>query len=260
MKTAPILLLLVAALCLVSSAHAAIPALPEIPTTLPDAISEPLIAKRTPLVLKRQALIAEGEANTRQCAKIIQGSAEHQACLSKLSQFNARVEALRRERDRLADEVDSAIVAEKQAQALSCATSELQELANGMGEEGAPLRAELKGFLDDVRVELSKPCSGQPKTHNIQTISLSGLTKDAKKKEDHLEENVLVTRDEETCEVRLNVQHASSLKSASSSRSPGQPFNEGQSVIRMDKTGNILIAETPAGVEKCLARLSTKGQ
>lgn len=151
-------------------------------------------------------------------------------------------------------------VAEKQAQALSCATSELQELANGMGEEGARLRAELKTVLDDVRVELSKPCSGQPKTHNIQTVSLSGLTKGAKRKEDHLEENVLVTRDEETCEVRLNVQHASSLKSASSFRSPGQPFNEGQSVIRMDKAGNILAAETPAGVEKCLARLSAKEQ
>jgi hypothetical protein len=111
-KHSPILLLLLAALCLVPQAHAAIPALPEIPAALPEAVREPLIAKRTTLALKRQGLIAEGEANTRQCASVVQGSAEHQACLSKLGQFNAKVETLRGERDRLADEVDAAIAAE----------------------------------------------------------------------------------------------------------------------------------------------------
>ena len=112
MKHSPILLLLLAALCLVPQAHAAIPALPDIPAALPEAVREPLIAKRTTLLLKRQELITEGEANTRQCTNVKQGSAEHQACLSKLGQFNAKVEALRGERDKLADEVDAAIAAE----------------------------------------------------------------------------------------------------------------------------------------------------
>jgi hypothetical protein len=151
-------------------------------------------------------------------------------------------------------------VAEKQTQALSCATREFEELSNGMGEEGARLRAELKTFLDDVRVELSKPCSGQPKTHNIQTAFLSGLTKNAKKKDDNLEGSLLMTRDEETCEVRLDVLHASSLKSASSSRIFGKSFNEGQRIMHIDKAGNILAAETPSDVEKCMARLSAKEQ
>jgi len=110
-KTVPIFSLLLAALCLISPAYAAIPALPEIPTTLPDAVREPLIAKRKPLALKKQALISEGEANTRQCTNIKEGSEQHQACLSKLREFNAKVEALRVERDRLADEIEAAIAA-----------------------------------------------------------------------------------------------------------------------------------------------------
>jgi hypothetical protein len=162
--------------------------------------------------------------------------------------------------EKMSSPLSQKAVADKQVQALSCAINELQKLASGMGKEGSLLRTELNKFLDNVRVDLSKPCSGQPETRSVQTITLNDLTKDAKKKEDHLEGNVLVTRNEETCEVHMDVQHASSLKSASTSRSPGQPFNEGQSIIHMDKSGNIIVAETPAGVEKCLARLSTKGQ
>lgn len=149
-------------------------------------------------------------------------------------------------------------VAEKQVQALVCAISELKVLASGMGEEGASMHAELKGFLNGIRPELNKPCSGQPETQNIQTISLSNLTKGVQKKEEHLEANILVTRDEQSCEVHLHVQHASSLKSASTSSISGQSSNEGQSIIQMDKYGAILAAESPAGVEKCLAGMSVK--
>jgi hypothetical protein len=111
MKPFPTLLLLFAALCSIPPAYAAIPALPEIPLTLPDAIREPLIAKRATLALKRVGLIADGEANTRQCTNIKKDSAQHQECLSKLSEFNAKVESLRGERDRLEDEIDAAIAA-----------------------------------------------------------------------------------------------------------------------------------------------------
>lgn len=43
-------------------------------------------------------------------------------------------------------------------------------------------------------------------------------------------------------------------------RSSGPPANERQSLIHMDKNGNIFAAEIPEGVEECLARLSLKGQ
>lgn len=112
MKPAPILLLLFAVMCTILPAYAAIPAIPGIPANLPDAVWEPLSVKRTRLDLKRQELIAEGEANTRRCANVVQGSAQHQMCLAKLRRFDAEVEALRGERDRLADEIDGALAAE----------------------------------------------------------------------------------------------------------------------------------------------------
>lgn len=149
-------------------------------------------------------------------------------------------------------------VAEKQVQALGCAISELKVLASGMGEEGASMHAELKGFLNGIRSELNKPCSGQPETQNIQTISLSNLTKGAQKKEEQLEANILVTRNEQSCEVHLHVQHASSFKSTATSSRSGQSFNEGQSIIQMDKNGAIIAAESPIGVEKCLAGMPVK--
>jgi len=144
------------------------------------------------------------------------------------------------------------IVAGKQVKALSCAIEEIRGLTRGMGEERAYLRAGLKSFVNTLRVELNKPCSGQSETINIQALSLSSLTEGAKEKEGDLQGSVLVTRDEKNCEVHLDVQHVSA------SRSSGQSYSEGQSIIHLDNTGAIIAAETPLGVEKCLSRLAIK--
>lgn len=152
MKPAPILLLLLTALCLVPPCHAAIPALPDIPAALPAEIREPLIAKHTTLVLKRQGLIEEGEANTRQCSNIKVGSAEHQTCLSLLSRFNARVEALRRERDRLEDEIDAAVSAEEARVNKGRIIQAMKDLAKRLGWS-ADEQARLEKALNRLDVD-----------------------------------------------------------------------------------------------------------
>ncbi len=111
------LLVFVLALITAGSAQAGLPAMPEISVMLPDAVREPLIAKRQPLALRKLALIDEGKAINQQCAKVETGSSQHQACLARQAQFNASAEILRTEMDALADEIDAAIEAEKQRRA-----------------------------------------------------------------------------------------------------------------------------------------------
>lgn len=148
--------------------------------------------------------------------------------------------------------------AEIQVEALSCAVSELQGLASGRGEEGASLRAEVDTFLLNLRAALKQPCSGQSGTEKIETLALSTLSHGATETEDHLEGNILVIRNETSCEVHLDVQHASSQKrDAFGIAVPGG--NEGQSLIQIDKNGKILAAETPTAVAACLKRLSIAG-
>jgi hypothetical protein len=101
-------LLLMAALMTANLVYAGIPALPEIPLALPDTIRQPLIAKRQPLAQSKLALRDEGNAINKSCAGVEKGSSQHQGCLAKLAQFNARVEALRSEMDKLADEIHAA--------------------------------------------------------------------------------------------------------------------------------------------------------
>ncbi len=107
--------LLVFALAFIAagSAQAALPAMPEIPVTLPDTVREPLIAKRHPLALRKLALIDEGKAINQQCAKVEKGSSQHQACLARQAQFNANVASLNIEVDKLEDEIDATIEADK---------------------------------------------------------------------------------------------------------------------------------------------------
>ncbi len=96
-----------------SLAHAGMPALPEIPTLLPDNVRQALIAKRQPLALRKLALVEEGNAINSTCANVVKDSSQHQRCLSQQSQFNGKVETLRLEMDKLADEIDMAIAAER---------------------------------------------------------------------------------------------------------------------------------------------------
>ena len=119
-------LLLAAALLAAATAQAAMPPMPEIPVSLPDAVRDPLIAKRHPLALKKLALIEEGEANKKQCTNVVVGSPQHQSCLAKLQEFNAKVDALRVEFNQLEDEIDAAVVAEEKRQAAIAAEAKRQ--------------------------------------------------------------------------------------------------------------------------------------
>lgn len=101
---------LAAAILAAAPARAGVPALPEIPLLLPDGVRQPLVDRRHPLAQRKLALIAEGDAITASCARLKPGSAEHQHCLSRLAQFDAKVETLRDEVDVLADLIDAAIV------------------------------------------------------------------------------------------------------------------------------------------------------
>lgn len=103
------LILFAAILIAAASARAGMPALPEIPVALPDAVREPLIARSQPLALQKLELIEEGASINRQCSRVEQSSAQHQSCLARVGEFNAKVEALRVAMDKMADEIDAAI-------------------------------------------------------------------------------------------------------------------------------------------------------
>ena len=101
--------LLASAFMAASLAQAGIPALPEIPLTLPDGFRQPLILKRQPLALRKLALVEEGKAINSSCTNVKKGSAQHQGCLARLARFNASTDALSEEMDRLADDIDTAV-------------------------------------------------------------------------------------------------------------------------------------------------------
>lgn len=102
-------ILLAATLSVASSAHAALPAMPEISTALPDAVRQPLITKRGPLAERKLSLIAEAEDNKKRCSNIVVGSEQHRTCLEMQKDFNARVEVLRSEFEQLAEEINAAM-------------------------------------------------------------------------------------------------------------------------------------------------------
>lgn len=108
-----LLFLLAAVLFTVTLVYAGIPAMPEIPLTLPEDIREPLIAKRQPLALRKLSLIEEGNALNQSCANVKKGSSQHKSCLTKQEQYNAEVQVLRDDLDKLADDIDVAIAAHR---------------------------------------------------------------------------------------------------------------------------------------------------
>lgn len=105
-------LLLMSALCAAVPVYAGLPALPEIPSELPEEVRQPLLAKRAPLAHRKQALIKEGELFNRSCINLETGSSRHRDCVAKQAQFNAHVETLRRDIGQLVDEIDAAVCAE----------------------------------------------------------------------------------------------------------------------------------------------------
>lgn len=120
----PSLAVFVLALLAAGSAQA-LPALPEIPLALPDGVRQSLIVKRQPLAQRKLALIDEGNAITRECGRIVKGSAQHQACLARLAQFDAKGELLSKDMDKLEDEIDAAVAGERKR--LEARGKELEE-------------------------------------------------------------------------------------------------------------------------------------
>lgn len=105
-------LLLIITLCAAGPVQAGLPALPEIPSELPDEVKQPLIAKRAPLAYRKQTLIKEGEVFNRTCINLEKSSSRHRDCLAKEAEFGAHVEVLRRDIGQLVDEIDTAVQAE----------------------------------------------------------------------------------------------------------------------------------------------------
>jgi hypothetical protein len=100
--------ILLAAALFAATLARAMPAMPEIPVTLSDGVRQLLIAKRQPLALRKLALIDEANAINKSCASVEKGSSQHQSCLARQKQFNDAVQALSKEMDELADEIDAA--------------------------------------------------------------------------------------------------------------------------------------------------------
>jgi predicted component of type VI protein secretion system len=115
-----------AALLFASVAQAALPAIPDIPVTLPQTITQALIAKRAPLAGRKLALIEVGKAINSDCARVEEGSAAHRTCLARLAEFNEQVETLRAESDRLADEIEAAVASAQPVRDAECASLQQQ--------------------------------------------------------------------------------------------------------------------------------------
>lgn len=86
-----------------------IPAMPEIPVALPDAVREPLIVKRKPWAEEKLKLLEEGKALNQACQNLEEGSDRHKACLARKASFDGRVVALRAAFAALQTEIDDAI-------------------------------------------------------------------------------------------------------------------------------------------------------
>jgi len=95
-----------------SAALGQIPAMPEIPTALPDAVREPLIVKRKPWAEEKLKLLEEGKALNAACQNLERGSERHKNCLARQASFDGRVVALRGAFATLETEIDAAIDAE----------------------------------------------------------------------------------------------------------------------------------------------------
>lgn len=133
-----------------TGAYAGMPAMPEIPLTLADDLRTPLIVQRQPLALRKLALIEKGQALNQACANLAKDSSRHQICLTKQRQFNADVEALRSDMDKLTDDIDGALAIQIKriinsmnalARQLGWSAEEQQRLdtaLNSLGSDGGP--------------------------------------------------------------------------------------------------------------------------
>lgn len=135
--------------------------------------------------------------------------------------------------------INQKMIAKKQTQMLNCALMELQKKSKGFEKD-------FDSFLRNLREDLSLPCNGQHKTHTIQTLTLSKM-QTPKDKDEQLVGDILVDRNDESCEVHMHFQYSTSKMKSTT--------QEGQSLMHIDKNGKILSSETSKAVEKCLSKI-----
>ncbi len=92
---------------------AQVPALPEIPAYLPAEAARPLQAKRTQLDTQRKAVLDSGARHNQRCSAVKEGSADHSECLASRTWLNGEIKTLRAATDKLEDEIDGAVAAER---------------------------------------------------------------------------------------------------------------------------------------------------
>ena len=126
---------LVFVLWLAIPAIAQIPALPEIPTALPDAIREPLIVKRKPLAEQKLALLEEGNKINQECKNLEKGSPPYQDCLKRQGSFTSAVAALGVKMQAMQNEIDDAVDAE-----IAKLTARDQELTTALEKDAGAIR------------------------------------------------------------------------------------------------------------------------
>lgn len=148
---------------------------------------------------------------------------------------------------------EQAAVAARQSRMLRCATKELDELAKRMGPDGAELAEGIERFRLGVEETLASPCGGKAETQTVQSLSLSKLTARGGA-EQRLTGDIVVVRDDATCEVRLTERHAAAADREGPSRIFGKRAREGQSVLVIDAAGQVVDREVPEKVRRCLDR------
>jgi hypothetical protein len=96
---------------LVSSAQAALPAIPEIPSSLPEPARAALTPKLVALTQRQEASIAKGEALKQHCTGLEKGSPAHRECLSQKTAFDKEVADLREDVRAFEAEIQAAMPA-----------------------------------------------------------------------------------------------------------------------------------------------------
>ncbi len=218
----------------------------QVPPDIPEPERSELLARRGTLVVRGRLLASDVAAHNGKCGSVPAGSPLEAECRSEIGRLRERISAYE------ADvRVFNAAVKEAKttpAAALDCATAEAFADAEALGPAGRDLirglRAELAGVLAGLR---DKPPSG--KAGAVTSISVSrDSASEGAAGGTQLIIAVLITRDEATGEVRLDVQ--------SSIRPPGGPERASQNLVAVGRDGRIRDHSASPSATDCLDGLA----
>lgn len=106
-------LLAAALLGAAGGAMAQIPSLPVIPGALPAAAARPLQTKLAQFEQQRKGVVDAGTRHNDRCRAVKEGSPEHADCSASREQLAGDIKVLRAIADKLEDEIDAAVAAER---------------------------------------------------------------------------------------------------------------------------------------------------